>query len=454
MNFYLDGRDLKSKCRLEIEIRLADIKALSSYESALFPFWLHSEDQLKRLEAAVDCVTEQANPASLDGFEAAQEQHECTSDAAKIGSDGSKALCATLESHAGDTTKKSMSEADNDSAANMEHDRDKTSDTMVAEKDGELNHRPSLHSVEDVDMDVDMDMDVEDTDPHAGGSGAHYHVSVEPLDAQSTFSNQETKVTGHVSVPSDEGWIPPPPPDDEPFPPLPPHDEPFPPPPPNQPPETTFPPSSFTSVQAIPYSGEYALPYPGTSLEYYVQTNPELSGNSLYTHSEGGQVALSHVPHYYEAGPNMYPVVPAINNPVEATSYYSLQNGTPEPVSLMHGTAESSGAKVEPTSGDTCASGSLHSHAEAGSSLLLKNNFNADKSPSEVPEARRSPATSSMENGAPIASTSDATASVSSSSAASAAAAAAAAAMKSQSKGNDRSKFFFFYIMDLTSCGV
>ncbi|KAH6778630.1 hypothetical protein C2S51_009942 [Perilla frutescens var. frutescens] len=446
LNCYLEGHDLKSKCSLEIEIRLADIKALSSYESPLLPFWLHSEAQLKRLEATIDGLIQQVNPVSKGGFEAALELPEGTGDDIEIGSRETKELLSTLKSHVGETTEKSILEAHDDgpttesySGAHPGNDLSKKSEITVTGNGSELNPGPALHSVDDVDMDVDME--VEDTSsimsPHAGASGAHYHVSVEPLDVQCMVSNQEPKVPGQVSVPSDEEWIPPPPPDDEPFPPLPPDDEPFPPLPPDDPPATSYPMSNVSSVQVIPYSGEYTLSYPGPGLEYYVQT--EVPGSTLYTHAEGGQVALSHVPHYYEAGPNMYPLAPAIINPVEPTSYYGLQNGTVNPVPLMHSTTESSGAKGEPASEETGAAGSLDSRPEAGSDLLLKKNFNIDKSfhgtalaPPEVPEARHSPATSSMANVDPASSTSGATASVSS--AAAAAAAATAAALKPQPK--------------------
>ncbi|KAJ9562728.1 hypothetical protein OSB04_007888 [Centaurea solstitialis] len=46
--------DQISKLRFELDIRLADIKSLVPYGSSLLPFWLHSEDHLKKLEAAVN----------------------------------------------------------------------------------------------------------------------------------------------------------------------------------------------------------------------------------------------------------------------------------------------------------------------------------------------------------------------------------------------------------------
>lgn len=456
MNCSLEVQDLKLKCRLEIEIRLADIKALSSHESSLLPFWLHSEAQLKRLEAAVDSVIQRDISASLSEFEATLESREGIGDDSEIDSSEKKTLFTAVESHAGDTPEKSTFEAHDDGATTTGHvpsvwyssaypvnDVGGKSEITGTEKGSELNPKPALHSVEDVDMDVDME--VEDTSsiksPHGGASGAHYHISTELSNVHNTLSDQEPTVPGQVFIvtPPDKEWIPPPPPDNEPFPPPPPDDEPFPPPPPDEPPETSFPPSHLGSVQAFPYSEQYALSYPGSGLEYYVQPNPEASGTTLYTHSEGGQVALSHGPHYYEAASNVYAVAPVIVNPVEPTAYYGLQNGTLNPVSLMNNADESSVTQSEPVPEEIGTAGSLDSRPEAGSNLLLKNNINVDKScqgtikaPPEVREEQHSigaPATSLVTNGVSVSSTSDATTSVSS--------AAAATATKSQSKGNN-----------------
>ncbi|KAL0399094.1 UNVERIFIED_CONTAM: hypothetical protein Sradi_2252700 [Sesamum radiatum] len=462
LNCYPEGEDVKLKCMWEIQTRLADIKALASHGSSLLPFWLHSEDQLKRLEAVVDGVIQCHSSTSLSGLEATLESSEDIGDGTETDSREKNELLAALDSDAEYRDKKSNFEAHTDSAAAMGHVPSKPysstypvnnvggkSDMMETEKESELTPKPALHSGEDVDMDVDME--VEDApsikSPHESASDAHFHVSTELSDPHNILSEQESKVSGQVFAvppPVDE-WIPPPPPDNEPFPPPPPDDEPFPPPPPDEPPETSYPPSHLGSVQPVhpfPYSAQYTLSYPGSGLEYYGQPNLEIPGTTLYTHPEGGQVAVAHVPHYYEAAPNLYAVAPLVVNPVESTAYYGLHNESLNPVSLISGAAQSSGIHSEPGPEilDSGTAGSLDSHTGAGSNLLLKNSANdvnpghATVAPSESHDAQPSigaPATSSLINGGSVSSTSGTTTSVS---AAAAAAAADAATSKAQSK--------------------
>ncbi|PIN16004.1 hypothetical protein CDL12_11350 [Handroanthus impetiginosus] len=456
LDCHLEGQDLMLKCKLEIEIRLADIKALASHESSLLPFWLHSECQLKLLEATVDGVTQHHNPASMGGFKATLESHQGIGEGIEIDPSKRKALFPAGESHAECIPEKSNLEAHNDGVTNMEHvtlaNYSSTlpvnysqgkSEITGTEEESKSTPRSSLPSGEDVDMDVDME--VEDTTPfksaYGGASVAHYLVSTEPSNLHDAHAGHESAMPeqGLSVPPPTEGWIPPPPPDNEPFPPPPPDDEPFPPPPPDEPPETSYPPPShLVSVQPFPYPEQYSLSYPGSNLEYYGQTNTEVPGTTLYAHSGGGQVAVSHLPHYYEPVSNVYSAAPLMVNPVEPAAYYDLQNETLNPVSLISGTTKSSTTQSQlvPGSLDTGTAGIVQSHAEDGSSLLPKTNVDVVKSahgmvkaPPEVPDAQPSigaPASSSVTNVVPVSSTSDTATSVS--------AAAAAAAAKAQTK--------------------
>lgn len=448
----MEGQDLKLRCTLETKIRLADIKALASQGSLLLAFWQHSEYQLKQLEAHVDELIRRNNSASIVGFEAALGSHEDVSDDIEI----DKALLAAMKSHAEHNPETSNFEVHNDGATKhvtsacdpiTDHDNDfgGQSEITRSETESELTPGPALHSVEDVDMDVDME--VEDASPikspDGGASGAQYHVPMELSNMQNSLAGQEPVVPGQVfsAPPPVEDWIRPPPPDNEPFPPPPPDDEPFPPPPPpDDPPETPYPLSHSGSVQPYPYSDQYALPYAVPNLGYYGQTNLEASGTTLYTHSEGGQVAVSHLPQYYEAIPNIYAATPVIVDPVEPTAYYGLQNGTVNPVSLISGTAQSSGTLSEPVLETIDSRGAGDSHSEAVSNLLPKTNLSLVNSghgttnaAPEVPETLRSigdPATSSVTNSVFVSSISGKTTSVS-------AAPAAAATSKPQSKGKN-----------------
>ncbi|CAH1450992.1 unnamed protein product [Lactuca virosa] len=51
----LEGeREEISKLMIELDVRLADIKSLVPYGSSLLPFWLHSENHLRKLESAIN----------------------------------------------------------------------------------------------------------------------------------------------------------------------------------------------------------------------------------------------------------------------------------------------------------------------------------------------------------------------------------------------------------------
>lgn len=178
----------------------------------------------------------------------------------------------------------------------------------------DLTPQTVLHPAEEVDMDVDME--VEDT---------------EPSEQQTKLESSILEQTPNVPPPPDEDWIPPPPPDNEPFPP----------PPPDEPVDHTHAvPSNMESVQSFPYN----LAYPGSTFDYYGQTNPEIA-SSLYGTSDG-QIAVTHHPLYYQI-PTTYSVTPVAINHVDPSAYYGHQDGALQPVSVVSGT-ESSGLPAIP----------------------------------------------------------------------------------------------------------
>ncbi|KAL6562488.1 hypothetical protein OROGR_003495 [Orobanche gracilis] len=448
LNCHLEGQNLKMKCTVEIETRLADVKALASHGLSLLPFWIHSEGEIKQLEAAVEGVIQCSNSASLVDLEATLESREGTADDTEIGASEKKACFTVVESHTEYPARKSNYEATTNehvpavwcSSNCPVNDVGGITEIMRTEKESELAPGPAIHSGEDVDMDVDMEVD--DTSsvksPSKGASGARYLASTDLPNVHHIHADLASAAPGEVFsvAPPGAEWIPPPPPDSEPIPPPPPDDEPFPPPPPDEPPESSYPPvSHLGSVQPFPHPEQYTISYPGSNIEYYGQTNLEASGSGPYTHSVGKQVAVSHLSHYYEGAANIYTVAPVIVNPVERTTYYGLQNGTLNPLQLISGVAESSGSLSEPAPGalDSGTAGSMDYLPEAGSNLLLETNLSSVRSgdtqvmvPSVFPEAHFStgaPATSSGANGVSASSTSDATTSL-----------PAAATFKSQSK--------------------
>ncbi|XP_073047936.1 uncharacterized protein [Primulina eburnea] len=405
LNWNLQWQDIKLKYKLEVEIRLSDIMTLASHGSALLQFWLYTEEQLKRLDAAIDDAIRQYGSAPIGEYEATVKSQE----AFKVDSNEKKGPCqaAKESNHPDSTFEKSHIEAYSDLATTTglvsslvnpitcSNTETEGKDEIVGlEVQSEIISKSVVYCGEEVDMDVDME--VEDTSTSlkssiGGASGAHYDILSheqsnlqhppavhEPLLQGQMFSVQPPATSWIHQLSLENGPCPPPPPDNEPFPPPPPDDYPFPPPPPDEPPETSYPPPShFESVHSLPYSEHYVLTYPSSNLDYFGQSNTEISGATLYSHPEGVQVSASHITPYYEPVSNIYAVTPLVGNPGEPSSYYGLQNGSLNHPSLVSGAAvESSRIQSETvlTNKDIDTTCSLGSHAETAYDLFPKAN--------------------------------------------------------------------------------
>ncbi|KAL3325452.1 hypothetical protein AABB24_036602 [Solanum stoloniferum] len=301
--------DRISKYALELEIRLADIRSLACNGLSLLPFWVHSERKIKLLDSEINQLCGLFLSGQQNDVEAGHESHRGSDNDAN----GERSNCPAT----GDASEESGATG-----------------VPVHEY---LTPQTVLHPAEEVDMDVDME--VEDTEPSRSLTvcDALHAPNYAPLDGPS-LSVQQTKLessileqTPNVPPPPDEDWIPPPPSDNEPFPPPPP-DEPL--------DHTHAVPSNMESVQSFPYN----LAYPGSTFDYYGQTNPEIA-SSLYATSDG-QIAVTHHPLYYQI-PTTYSVAPVAINHVDPSAYYGHQDGALQPVSVVSGT-ESSGLPAIP----------------------------------------------------------------------------------------------------------
>ncbi|MCD7456140.1 hypothetical protein HAX54_030715 [Datura stramonium] len=303
--FYVQ-HDRISKYALELEIRLADIRSLACNGLSLLPFWVHSERKIKLLDSEINqlCGRQQNVEAGLESRRGSDHVHDAN---------GERPSCPAT----GDASEEG-------GAAGVTVHEDLTPQTV-------------LHPAEEVDMDVDME--VEDTEPSSSltvcdtlHAPNHAPLDGPSLSAQQT--NLESSIleqTPSVPPPPDEDWIPPPPPDNEPFPPPPP-DEPL--------DQTHALPSDMESVQPFPYN----LAYPGSTFDYYGQTNPEGASN-LYATSDG-HIAVTHHPLYYQI-PTTFSVAPVASNHVDPSAYYGHQDGALQPVSVVSG-RESSGLPAIP----------------------------------------------------------------------------------------------------------
>lgn len=314
-----------------------------------------------------------------------------------------------------------------------------------------LTPQTMLHPTEEVDMDVDME--VEDTEPSSSLTvcdALHAPPDGPSLSAQQTkLESSIVEQTPSIPPPPDEDWIPPPPPDNEPFPP----------PPPDEPLDHTHTlPSDMESVQPFPYN----LAYPGSTFDYYGQTNPEVA-SSLYATSDG-QVAVTHHPLYYQI-PTTYGVAPVGINHVDPSAYYGHQDGALQPVSVVSAT-ESSGLPVirghenvapdaiPPLDVNKGSQSDLSAKSEADVPVNLEN----EKTSCDVPvtqSALLASGTVSAVEGVGVSSTSVATGSV---------ATASTAPSKVQSKGKLGNQKFActwlqaailaFLVLSLTSGGI
>lgn len=363
----LQDHDLILKYILEVEIRLSDLKSLSSYGSSLLPFWVHSEKQLKRLESVInDEISKIAKSAHIDEVEATHVSafsgkgnlQESMSYELEANGTETKGVLSNCENPDVFTTTVVEKVSHNkEPLVNAELGPSLSSPTRVlrsgarvseqvsgAELGDESTHEHKFNAGEDVDMDVDME--VEDTTSSGNTSTL---VALNPSDFPPLEHPIQLNLpTDSPSLASEDGFTVPPPPDEEWIPPPPPDNEHIPPPPPDEPPEPSYPPPSYTETgQPLSYIEQYNLSYPDSSFEYHVHSVAQVPSSNLYGHAEGSQVAVPHAPIYYDTDPNTYTqTATVIVNPVQPAAYYELQDGTIPSVPVVSG-VESSGFQSE-----------------------------------------------------------------------------------------------------------
>ncbi|CAL9098098.1 unnamed protein product [Musa textilis] len=329
---FLDGHEWMEK---EIEFRISDCRALSSYGSSLLPFWWHTETQLKQLESVIsrEEASFVAEKSILLSVGAASEVVE-------------KISTANGENHQSvlDTTA-TVVQTD-------EHMPD-IEGTMIKGFSSGLTSKnlgvEGVHSVsnveshtEDVDMDVEMEVDDETITVHTAAQ--HYSSTTEcpasvepaiPTDTSSVVSPSVPADEPSIPPPPDEEWIPPPPPDSELIPP-----------PPEDPPLPSYPPPYAEAIPP-PFEDQYSLGYGVPSYEYYAPAVSEVTSVSYYVHADGSHISESVQPSYYEPlVSSSYPELVADVHSVEPITYYGISGGAVPHVPVVTGTG-SSGYYVE-----------------------------------------------------------------------------------------------------------
>lgn len=304
--------DWISKCVLEVEIRLTDMKSLSSHGSSLHPFWVLSEEQLRRLESVVDSKVGQLGKFKLNDDTTEANPFVATED------NGSH-RSVKEESKAGHTRSEVLSPAELTHSSPRVNTLTEAAATVPREDIALFPNGLNVCSGEDIDMDVDMEVDDAISDGHTamveklGWDMAALDNSArqeEPAEPPTLASGGGSP----IPPPPDEEWIPPPPPDSEQIPPPPPDE-----------PEPSYPlPPSVEVGQPLPYTDQYSLSYPNASYEIYGHS--EVTSGNFYGHVEG-QVVVPQGPVLYGVL-NTYADTTSVMSNAEPIAYYNVQNGT------------------------------------------------------------------------------------------------------------------------------
>ncbi|XP_027172591.1 uncharacterized protein LOC113772203 [Coffea eugenioides] len=394
---YFKGIDHITKCILEVEMRLSDIKSLACHGSLLLPFWEHSERRLLELEAVIYNIVQELKSERVHEVDTTSILPESIGEDIKANSSEEKAVDVASDDFgasesAGITEfQKNNPELDNGGATGSEN---VPSDPSLIERlvnaggkvearhavHQELTPKALLHTGEEVDMDVDME--VEDVDPSnnliVSVPSEQHNDQTLPADLQSSVPLELCS----IPPPPDEDWIPPPPPDNEPFPP----------PPPDEPPEISGPqPSDLVSTESFPYVEPYNL-YPSSNFQYYAQGNTNISASNMYAPTDGCQPTVSQPPLYFEALSDTYAPATLAVNPIEPGLYYGLQDGITQPVSLESSVFH--GDSVQNSISDP--TGSLEVQAAVGSASLLKGDIDVPAISVDAKKASLEPSSSEV----------------------------------------------------------
>ncbi|KAH7660260.1 WW domain-containing protein [Dioscorea alata] len=351
----------------EIEIRISDCKALSSYGSSLLPFWWHTEVQLKQLESVIG----KEESSQLIAFQSCNEQtgDKVTVSSESLGTrsetvgknEGTGALVLNDNSPSRYATKDGQSEMSNVSGSRAGGTEQTLSGpTFQGSRDekepGEIEadqtvlsvemvNKVGTSAIEDVDMDVEMEVDEDIPVDQTAGAGRSIGEGPTLLEQQTQTSLSTTE---RAPPPPEEEWIPPPPPESEAIPP----------PPTEEPPTSPIPPP-FPETQPLhSYQEQFNTGYTVPTYDFYTPTVNEVGNNGYYASVEGCHIAEQATPYYGPVAANAFPHLAADVSSVEPVVYYD-PSSTVIPAGHAASSVESSIYYVE------ASSISYHNHNNA-----------------------------------------------------------------------------------------
>ncbi|KAG0467999.1 hypothetical protein HPP92_017327 [Vanilla planifolia] len=307
----------------EIDIRISDCRALSSYGSALLPFWWHTEARLKQIESALEkCESSvQVLSEELGKMDTGKKPPKDN-----LSSEINEKSVGISEAESGMNSQETVNTSKASPESNFEHQRNENQPEMLEANPNShsVNSAPTqILNVED-DMDVEMEVDDETpSEPIITGElmtvtcPSHADHLIQPNQASSqspSFPSDDFS----VPPPPEEEWIPPPPPEGEPLPP--------PPPPENEmdsshEPTEPFPPS-YTGSIPCPYPDQYNLGYTVPAYDYYSSTVTQVPNGIYYVNTESSQLTESETPAYYDPFATSLPEVTLSVPQVDSATYY------------------------------------------------------------------------------------------------------------------------------------
>lgn len=315
--------------RKEIDIRMSDCRALSSYGSSLLPFWWHIDVQLKLIESAID---------KIEASTLVQTEEFSDLNARQMAPQESSYLEVTEMDHKTIVTSEFGSGMTKNENASTEKASPKTDFHLQGSE-----HQPEIIPeanpvpdpsystptlVDNTEDDMDVEMEVDEDIPYAPTS-----ITVCPSPSEQfiqtnrplpQFPPSILPNESNVSSLPEEDWIPPPPPEVEPLPPPPPPEgesDPLP-----EAPSAYFP-LSYTETMIYPFSDQYNVGYHIPAYGYYSSSGAEVSNGNYYGIAVGSQFSESEPPAYYETlAPSALPEVASSVTPVVSATYYDVAN--------------------------------------------------------------------------------------------------------------------------------
>ncbi|XP_042407335.1 uncharacterized protein LOC121997139 isoform X1 [Zingiber officinale] len=320
----VDGHEWIAK---EIELRISDCKALSSYGSSLIPFWWHIETQLKQLEsviagAEVSSIPDESTVVNVGPSRIVEEN-------TTLYNGETRCSIPDIDTNVMQT-EPDMKKPENEDTACLGFTGVRTN---ICEETVNSIIKAELPT-EDVDMDVEMEVDDETVAFHPTYQTTESPVPVEPTGQVGPASVSHPDEP-NVPPPPDEEWIPPPPPDNEVIPP----------PPPEDPPEPSYPPP-YADVLPPPPQDQYSLGYVLPSYNYYAPNGSEVTNLNYYMQGDGSQIVEAPQPYYEPVVSSTYPEIAVHVNQVEPMTYYDVSGGSVSHIPVVSGTA-STGFYVE-----------------------------------------------------------------------------------------------------------